>query len=112
MDSETVHHLTKVEQPRRLQHKKYIPWSVSRAHAHDGIARALRAMSGEEQGVPLDPRSTLYQVRNLREILAETDRKAPHGWVVDYNSDEGFFLVPRKPSIDDPSLPIRRPPTS
>lgn len=86
----------------RLSHKRFLPWEVSRDHLWDSVARALRAWSRESQGVELNPRER-GQVNRLRDFLAETDR------VVKYSWDEGFTLVPRDPTIDDPELPIRRP---
>lgn len=95
--------LTRTPPPARLSHRRFIPWQCTKDDNFHPIAYALRAWSTEAQGKPVHPNQQ-WGLTRLQTHLAE------HQMVVDYNRDEGFFLVPRDPVCDDPDLPIRRPP--
>lgn len=90
-------------QPRRLSHKRFIPWMLAPQHQMDRIAEALRQWSKEEQGGEV-AKPQQYGLNRLRSHLAR------HDMVVDYTREHGFVLIPRDPEVDDPALPIRRPP--
>lgn len=89
----------------RMNHKRFLPWELTRADSYDGIASALRAWSKQDQGASLNARE-----RNLvRDLMKHVTK---HSRVVKYDRRVGFTLVPRVPEIDDPDLPIRRPPVA
>lgn len=86
-----------------LSHKKYIPWSLPRKRSWDSIAGALRACSTVAQGHPLNKQQT-WEMSSLLEHLDKYDR------VVGYDKrNDRWMLLRRDPTVDDPSMPIRRP---
>lgn len=89
--------------PIRLTHKKFLPWQLLRDDCYAPEAFALRAWSTAVQ-TGNQTRGQGYQ--KLKRWLEDNDM------VVDYRRDDGgFCFVPRDPKIDDPDLPVRRPPS-
>jgi hypothetical protein len=90
-----------------------IPWHLKPEHRHRHAARMLRTQARLDKGLPIGA-SLAGQVRAWREAL-EADDSVVH---YDPDTEEGFWRVPRRPSldlwwyrdptIDDSGYPVRR----
>lgn len=91
-----------VELPReRNDHARFLPWRIRADHAHDLVARRLRALSKREQGGTLKE----SEEKLLDEWLEWMDGANSHGIPLSVHYDrtdpEGFWFEPRKPGDRD-----------
>lgn len=99
-----------VELPRlRHNHARYIPWHIRADHANDALARRLRILSKQQQGVPLDER----EQQTLDDFLSFMNGANPHGLELSVHYSrtdaEGFWLEAKRPGDRDYISPPANP---
>lgn len=80
--------------PAPPRYDAYIPWHVTADHLNAHRYHMLQAYARQREGLPLKPIAT----RQLAGFLRKLGRLNA---VVDYNDEDGFYLVPRRPGIDE-----------
>lgn len=80
--------------PKRVSHRRYMPWRIRADHAHDIVAKRLRLYSRAEQGLPLAD-AERRQLVEWKEYMDGGNRwRVPLS--VHYEISEGFWLAPRQ----------------
>ena len=79
--------------PAPPRHDAYIPWKIKLAHANSHTYHMLQAYARRSEGLALKPTSA-KQLDGFLRVLNKLEA------VVDYNDEDGFALVRRRPGID------------
>ena len=81
---------------RRQVQPKAVPWKLRPEHVHSALAKAIRIHGMVQQGLTINDDDRARYER-VMERLAQDDV------VIHYDADteQGWFLVPRRPGVDD-----------
>ncbi len=80
--------------PPRVSHKRWVPWTIAVEHSYHYLVERLHDLARRELGQPLTDKAT-------RQLDAWLVRMAQLDVVVDYNREDGFHLVRRRPEDGD-----------
>lgn len=86
-------------EPRRARYNDLIPWRVKLNHTHLYVPKLLRFEARRRQGLELNPRDAA-RLEKFKQNLAEAfDGR---GGVVHYDpeTDQGWWIVERRPGVD------------
>ncbi len=76
--------------PPRISHKGWVPWVVAPQHSFHYLAERLHDLARRELGQPLTDKA-------VRQLDAWLVKMHELDVVVDYNREDGFHLVRRRP---------------